>query len=368
MESEISQNNEILHCLKCNAIVQPEQKRCPNCGYTLANVRLYNPKYFIILSLLLSAIVPIYLASVNWGRMGQISTRRKWLLLGLSGFVILFLCLLLLPDSGRAGSNLIGYLINLPIGYFLSTKQRPLYKKALGLGAIPASTFIGSIKGLGITLILLLVSIVAMVITTDSLLKRGQSLYEQNRCKEAASIFEWLLELDTEDEYLNYDLAKCYICLKQWDKAVDYLKIFLKFHDDDADAHQNLAYALEQQGNIEESEEHYIIADSLYNMDSFTIKPDEIYVHLFMINVETKGVGEQIINRLKNGEDFYYLAILYNQGSDKKLGGSTGYISLNDLNEKFKKVVENLNSGEQSPLIKTKTGYTILYVDNKKYG
>ncbi|OLS03013.1 SurA N-terminal domain-containing protein [Tissierella creatinophila] len=85
------------------------------------------------------------------------------------------------------------------------------------------------------------------------------------------------------------------------------------------------------------------------------------------ILVETEEKGNEILEKLKNGEDFKKLAIENSQDTSTPLaGGESGYFSRGYYPEEFDKVVFGLKEGELSPLIHTEIGYHIVELEERK--
>src|SRR5262245_39381373 len=147
MDTRPVAQSEAAACPRCKAALTPESHQCDGCGYTLDGVRLYNPKHFIWLALLFSALVPIYMAASNWGRLGEPKKKWQWVGFGFLGLTVLFTPATLAPRH-IPGGMLTGPLINLPVAYLLQTLQRPLFWAAGRLGARPGSVWKGTMVGL----------------------------------------------------------------------------------------------------------------------------------------------------------------------------------------------------------------------------
>src|SRR5262245_21095224 len=85
-------------CPSCGAELT-EDPRCATCGLSLEGKRLFDPRHFHWLGLLLSALVPVTMSAINWGRVGRTRERNLWLILGFGGFVLLLSLLSALPKS-----------------------------------------------------------------------------------------------------------------------------------------------------------------------------------------------------------------------------------------------------------------------------
>jgi EpsD family peptidyl-prolyl cis-trans isomerase len=92
-------------------------------------------------------------------------------------------------------------------------------------------------------------------------------------------------------------------------------------------------------------------------------------VRLSRIVVKTEGEAQKVLESLKKGEDFSQLAkkISIDTVSAKK-GGDLGFFSRGDIPSEFRVVAARLKTGEISEPIKTKSGYEIVKVTDKKVG
>lgn len=75
-----------------------------------------------------------------------------------------------------------------------------------------------------------------------------------------------------------------------------------------------------------------------------------------------KDEMDQVLSRLKNGEEFSVLAKLKSESPTAESGGDIGLFSLGDLSQEIKKAVENLKPGEFSGVIHTSQGYQIFFL------
>lgn len=96
-------------------------------------------------------------------------------------------------------------------------------------------------------------------------------------------------------------------------------------------------------------------------------KTDLIKVRARHILVKTEAEAEEILKELKAGKDFGDLAreksIHY---LSAKEGGDLGEFSKGDWIKDFEDEVFKLEEGELSPVIKTETGYHIVFLEDKK--
>ena len=78
--------------------------------------------------------------------------------------------------------------------------------------------------------------------------------------------------------------------------------------------------------------------------------------------------GEMILGRLRRGEDFGELARLYSDDASAKNGGDLGFFKRGELLPKLDRVIFNTQPGESSILVRTKIGFHIIKVTEKKEG
>jgi peptidyl-prolyl cis-trans isomerase C len=87
------------------------------------------------------------------------------------------------------------------------------------------------------------------------------------------------------------------------------------------------------------------------------------------ILVKTEDEAKKILERLKKGEDFAQLAKKYSIDTvSAKNGGELGYFSRGQMVPEFEAAASRLKPGEISGPVKTKFGYHIIKVTDKKVG
>jgi len=84
--------------------------------------------------------------------------------------------------------------------------------------------------------------------------------------------------------------------------------------------------------------------------------------------LEMKKKGEDILKRLKNGENFQALARQYSQGPGAEDGGYLGAFEINELDPALKKILEAIPEGGFSDLIVRPNGIQIIMVVRKEGG
>ena len=109
--------------------------------------------------------------------------------------------------------------------------------------------------------------------------------------------------------------------------------------------------------------------------DKFT-KPEQVRARHILIKLapdasdaekaEAKKKITEILQKLKKGADFADLAKKYSQGPSSKNGGDLGFFSYRQMVEPFSKAAFALKPGEISGIVKTRFGYHIIKLEEKK--
>jgi tetratricopeptide (TPR) repeat protein len=147
-----------------------------------------------------------------------------------------------------------GYLINVPLGYVLREKQRPVYAVALRLGAQPGSLFKGSIAGLGLVVCAFVLAILGYLAQYEIELRRGSDLLAQERYREAARVYEGILRRDPDDDSSVFNLALCHFYMEQWTEAAEGFERYLRRNAEDPAVYTFLAQVRAAQGRQVEAD------------------------------------------------------------------------------------------------------------------
>ncbi len=81
---------------------------------------------------------------------------------------------------------------------------------------------------------------------------------------------------------------------------------------------------------------------------------------------ETEKIVLQILDRIKDGQDFDILVKQFSQGPNVDKGGDMGYMPAGGIIKELDDQIKLLNAGETSGIIKTSTGFYIIKVVDKK--
>jgi tetratricopeptide (TPR) repeat protein len=223
-------------------------------------VRVYDPKHFVWLGLVFSAMVPIYLAASNWGKVGQSRTKRRWLGLGFVGFVLLLPALTILPggELGDLAGKAIGLALNVGFAHTLRDKQRPLYRAALRLGARPGSLVLGTVMGVGLLVCAIGLAfggyVGAHVAAYEWEFQRGVRLADQGEYDEAVAVFETMVREDPEDAAAMWELALCHFNEERWIEATQVFENYLRLDEEDPEAWVYLSTIRYIEGRSDEAE------------------------------------------------------------------------------------------------------------------
>lgn len=144
----------------------------------------------------------------------------------------------------------------------------------------------------------------------------------------------------------------------------------LEIDPKDAEIHNNLGYIYSAQGDLDkarrayetamtESQDPKTLRDAQGNLDIIkSIQAGKMRVRHILVKTETEA--QEILNKLKAGEDFATLARTYSIDPSKKNGGSTGFFSQGDLHPDFEAAVVKLKPNEVSGIVKTPLGYHLI--------
>lgn len=76
--------------------------------------------------------------------------------------------------------------------------------------------------------------------------------------------------------------------------------------------------------------------------------------------------GNEVLNKIRAGADFYEMAKKYSRGPNASEGGRVGWVNFNELSGKLQEVVKQLSPGQISPVLSSDTGDFIVKVEDRK--
>ena len=103
-------------------------------------------------------------------------------------------------------------------------------------------------------------------------------------------------------------------------------------------------------------------------------RPEQVYLREIFVTTERKSEADippleqkakKLLERIRNGEDFAELAKRYSDGSTAQRGGELGVFERGQLSKEIEDVVFRMNRGELTDVVRTKTGFLILKVEQR---
>jgi len=103
-------------------------------------------------------------------------------------------------------------------------------------------------------------------------------------------------------------------------------------------------------------------------------RPEQVNLREIFISTEKKKEDEipelekkaqNLLDRLKKGEDFVELAKRFSEGTTAKSGGELGVFGRGELAKDLEEIVFKMNRGQMTEVIRTKTGFLILKVEQR---
>jgi parvulin-like peptidyl-prolyl isomerase len=89
-------------------------------------------------------------------------------------------------------------------------------------------------------------------------------------------------------------------------------------------------------------------------------------VRVWHMLLSSKEQAEQVLKKIKSGEDFAAVARQYSTAPEAKSGGDMGYVERGHLPERLEVPIFSLEQDTVSPVIKTSYGYHIFKVVDKR--
>lgn len=241
-------------CPVCGHPVTP-LPQCVACGYQPGNVRLYNPKYFEHLAIFFSGLVPIWMASSNYKRLGQEDRRRRLLVTGIPIYLAVIVGLMALSEVALSSTTTgfvrmgISLLVNYPVGWYLKRQQLPIFAQSKSLGGGTAPMWKGIIAG---SVVLGSVVVAAMLLTGPYInrhMNQGRRLMKKREYAAAALAFERALAKDSTDTEAMVKAGLCEVMAGELHASVPRLEQYLRHEPSNARVWVVLASVHDELGN-----------------------------------------------------------------------------------------------------------------------
>jgi len=128
---------------------------------------------------------------------------------------------------------------------------------------------------------------------------------------------------------------------------------------------------VKQVGEISQSE----VLDFYNTNEALFLKHEKARVHHILLRIndwndsneinQGRAKGQQIINRLRNGENFETLARQFSDDPSAAKGGDLGEFSKGDMLKEFEDAAFRLNVGQFSDLVQSSLGFHIIRLDER---
>lgn len=106
-------------------------------------------------------------------------------------------------------------------------------------------------------------------------------------------------------------------------------------------------------------EKNEIIGPRSWNEGKFKMR-------ISIIRVTERSTAQEILRKLKAGDNFFEMAYQHSIGPETEQGGDIGYIAPSDIMEDLRTIAINLKIGQYSETIETENGYFIIMKTDQK--
>lgn len=193
---------------------------------------------------------------------------------------------------------------------------------------------------------------------------------QAGRPPEAKAAFAQALKLDPHNPEAHRFLGLYYTQEDSLLQAIDHFEEVAKLLPEDLEAHNNIAFLLARQHHYKEALTAYEQAEKLARDPDLmlAIQRNKEAVKAQMagkmraryILVETQVQAAEVLQKLKQGEEFAALAARYSKADNAHDGGDTGFFGAGELMESFEKAVLQLSVGQTSDPLSLPMGVVII--------
>ncbi|MBN2536157.1 MAG: tetratricopeptide repeat protein [Spirochaetales bacterium] len=209
----------------------------------------WNPKVFIVMSILFSFGASGILAGINWRRLGKPALTWPTIIFSQSGLIVFIIILSFLPPNlNETIARLVGYGINIAIGRWLAGWQESAYKEWTSQYGEPkpgkAGFLIPLVSGIASIALVLLLSfgidywfISGPVNAGISHFNKALELQQQNRLDKAIEEYTKAIEINPELSEAYYNRAHIHFEQNKYDRAINDITEYINRNPEDADGY-----------------------------------------------------------------------------------------------------------------------------------
>jgi tetratricopeptide (TPR) repeat protein len=193
---------------------------------------------------------------------------------------------------------------------------------------------------------------------------------QAERSQEARAAFEQALKIDSKNPEAHRFLGVYYTELDSLPQAIAQFRQVAELLPEDLEAHNNIAFLLARQRRYPEALSEYQIAEKLAREPQVkqAVRANREAVEALMagkmraryILVDTQARAAEVLDKLKQGEEFAALATRFSKAANAQDGGDTGFFGTGELMDAFEKAVLQLQVGQVSGALSLPLGVVII--------
>jgi tetratricopeptide (TPR) repeat protein len=198
----------------------------------------------------------------------------------------------------------------------------------------------------------------------------GAAHLQAQRPPEAKIAFEQALKLDASNPEAHRFLGVYFTELDSLSEAIGHFQQVAKLLPEDLEAHNNIAFLLARQHRYAEALVAYAQAEKRARDPRVrqAVRANREAVEALMagkmraryILVDTQAKAAEVLEKLKQGEEFAALAARFSKAANAQDGGDTGFFGTGELMGAFEKAVLQLEVGQTSQPLSLPLGVVII--------